>query len=217
MKNLFIDTNIWLSLYHFTNDDLSQFVKLKDMLGNSIKIILPQQVYDEIKRNREAKLLDALKNFDLKEPKYPVFSKGYTEYEGLRNDVSQLVKRFKSFKENIESQIITEELPADKVINSFLSNLKPISCNKYVEDAFIRYRIGNPPGKDNKYGDAINWECLLDVVPDGEDIFFISADKDYRSLFSDEKMNSFLIKEWEKKRIQRFISIHLYPDFWMIM
>ena len=28
MKNLFIDTNIWLSLYHFTNDDLTQFQKL---------------------------------------------------------------------------------------------------------------------------------------------------------------------------------------------
>ena len=30
MKYVFIDTNIWLSLYHFTNDDLTQFEKLKD-------------------------------------------------------------------------------------------------------------------------------------------------------------------------------------------
>lgn len=55
MKYVFIDTNVWLSLYHFTNDDLSQFEKLKDMLGESINLIIPQQVYNEIIRNREAK------------------------------------------------------------------------------------------------------------------------------------------------------------------
>ena len=37
MKNVFIDTNIWLSLYHFTNDDLSQFEKFKNMIGSSMK------------------------------------------------------------------------------------------------------------------------------------------------------------------------------------
>ncbi|MDD6413008.1 MAG: PIN domain-containing protein [Blautia sp.] len=56
MKNLFIDTNIWLSLYHFTNDDLNQFNKLKDMLDAEIRLFVPRQVKDEITRNREAKL-----------------------------------------------------------------------------------------------------------------------------------------------------------------
>jgi len=51
MKNLFIDTNIWLSLYHFTNDDLNQFNKLKDMLDDGIRLFVPRQVKDEITRN----------------------------------------------------------------------------------------------------------------------------------------------------------------------
>ena len=38
MKNLFIDSNIWLSLYHFTSDDLTQFEKLKDFLDKDIKL-----------------------------------------------------------------------------------------------------------------------------------------------------------------------------------
>lgn len=50
MKYVFIDTNIWLFLYHFTNDDLTQFEKLKDMLKESINLIVPKQVYDEITR-----------------------------------------------------------------------------------------------------------------------------------------------------------------------
>ena len=29
MKYLFLDSNIWLSLYHFSSDDLEQFAKLK--------------------------------------------------------------------------------------------------------------------------------------------------------------------------------------------
>lgn len=49
MKNLFIDSNIWLSLYHFTNDDLVQFGKLKELNGTDIKLFVPQQVYDEVK------------------------------------------------------------------------------------------------------------------------------------------------------------------------
>ena len=62
--------------------------------------------------------------------------------------------------------------------------------------------MGNPPGKDNKYGDAVNWECLLDNVPNGEDLYFISADKDYRSLIHHENMNPFLIKEWKIKKFK---------------
>lgn len=61
MKNLFIDSNIWLSLYHFTSDDLTQFEKLKDFLDKDIRLWIPHQVYDEVLRNREAKIQDAFK------------------------------------------------------------------------------------------------------------------------------------------------------------
>lgn len=218
MKNVFIDTNIWLSLYHFTNDDLSQFEKLKDMLGKSINLIVPQQVYNEITRNREAKILDALKSFDLKAPKYPAFCKGYDEFEKLHMDLSSIVKRFNTFKKKIQSHITSQELPADKTIQNFFSILELIPCDAYIDKAYNRYRIGNPPGKDNKYGDAINWECLLDIVPDSEDLYFISADKDYRSLVSDDNMNPFLVNEWENRKkskiyfystLVRFLNEHI--------
>ncbi len=200
MKYVFIDTNVWLSLYHFTNDDLSQFEKLKDMLGESINLIIPQQVYNEIIRNREAKIIDALKSFELEMPKYPAFCKGYDEFEQLQKDIYSVAKRFNEFKKKIESHVISEKLPADNTIQTFFSCVDIIPCDDYVNKAYNRYRIGNPPGKDNKYGDAINWECLLDTVPLGENLYFISADKDYRSLVSQENMNPFLIKEWEEEK-----------------
>ena len=209
MKYVFIDTNIWLSLYHFTNDDLTQFEKLKDMLKESINLIVPKQVYDEITRNRESKIMDALKSFELKTPRYPVFCKGYADFELLQQEVATVVNKFNNFKKIIESDIKDEKLPADKTLQSFFSSLELIPCDDYVEKACNRYRVGNPPGKDNKYGDAVNWECLLDNVPNGEDLYFISADKDYRSLIHHEYMNPFLIKEWEDKKNS---SIYFYSN-----
>jgi len=91
-----------------------------------------------------------------------------------------------------------KNLPADNTLSSFFSVIETKPCNSYINNAYNRYRRGNPPGKDNKYGDAINWECLLDVVPNDHDLYFISADKDYCSSVSPDKMHPFLIKEWKQ-------------------
>ena len=200
LKNVFIDTNIWLSLYHFTNDDLSQFERFKNMINQNINLIVPQQVYDEITRNRENKILDALKSFDLKIPRDPVFCKGYDDYKELKEDLTSVKEKFDKFKKEIEKDIINEELPADKVLKSFFDIVELIPCDKYVEKAYSRYKIGNPPGKNNSYGDAINWECLLDNINNGEDLYLISSDKDYSSLICNENMNEFLAKEWKNKK-----------------
>ncbi len=200
MKNLFIDSNIWLSLYHFTNDDLVQFSKLKELNGKSIKIFIPQQVYDEVNRNREAKLKDALRAFEVQTIKIPVFCKEYEEYTNFNNDYTGLLRRQKEWKRKINTDIQNKNLPADKTIYSFFDVSDLLECNLVIERAYMRYRIGNPPGKDNKYGDAINWECLLDTVPNGEDLYLISSDKDYRSEIFEDKINPFLENEWKSKK-----------------
>ncbi len=204
MKNLFIDTNIWLSLYHFTSDDLGQFNKLKDYIGSDIKLFIPQQVKDEIRRNRETKLKDALNSFEINSIQYPVFCKEYEEYKSFNNDFKNLIRRHKDWKKKINEDIIKEKLPADIIIKEFLELNGTISCEKYIDAAYNRYRIGNPPGKNNKYGDAINWECLLAEVPEGEDLYFISADGDYMSQMSDE-FNPFLRKEWKERKASDII------------
>ena len=200
MKNLFIDTNIWLSLYHFTKDDLNQFNKLSELLNNQIRLFVPQQVKDEISRNREAKLKDALNSFEIKIMKYPAFCKGYEEYESFHKDYEDLLNRYNKWMEKIKNDIIEESLPADSVIHTLIEKAGVIRCDNYVNMAYNRYRKGNPPGKDNKYGDAINWECLLATVPNGENLYFISADKDYSSIMSDESFNPFLKEEWIRKK-----------------
>ena len=200
MKNLFIDTNIWLSLYHFTDNDLSQFEKLKSYIGDNINLILTRQVYDEIIRNRENKLKSALSDFIIKAPQYPAFAKGYDEYKFFCNEMKSITQKYKVWKNKIDEDIIKNELPADLTIKAFFNVDNLIECDDVVELAYKRYKKGNPPGKDNKYGDAINWECLLKNVPDNEDIYLISSDKDYRSIIDEKSFNPFLENEWKIKK-----------------
>ncbi|NJR31875.1 MAG: hypothetical protein HC778_02100 [Chamaesiphon sp. CSU_1_12] len=78
---------------------------------------------------------------------------------------------------------------------------KQLTPNSTVLDrARFRMGVGNPPGKNNSLGDAINWECLLDQIPAGEDLYFITGDKDYCSALSDDEFSDFLLTEWERKK-----------------
>ena len=209
MINLFIDSNIWLSLYHFTSDDLSQFEKIKDLIGKSITLFVTQQVCDEVLRNREAKLKDAFNSFSIPKLQYPAFCKNYDEYVKFYHDYNSLLKQFREWKVKIDWDIEHRFLPADQTIRVIFNKVEILPCDDFVEKAYTRYKKGNPPGKDNKYGDAINWECLLSVIPEGEDLYFISADKDYRSELMDGSFNPFLQDEWALRKHSR---IHYYQS-----
>ena len=209
MKNLFIDSNIWLSLYHFTNDDLTQFEKLNELLKNDIHLWIPKQVHDEVVRNREAKIKESFKHFEIKNISYPVFCQEYDEYKPFKKNYDSLVKEYSKWLEKLNMDIKNSNLPADKTIRLLFETAGIVESDSVISKAYNRYCVGNPPGKDNKYGDAVNWECLLQKIPDGEDLYFISADKDYRSFLVDDMFNPFLEKEW---KANKHSSIYFYTN-----
>ena len=200
MIHLFLDSNIWLSLYHFSADDLEQFEKLGKLVNSEIKLYIPQQTYDEVIRNRDAKLKDSFTSFEKFDFRFPVFCKNYEEYEDFHQKYNELKKQHGIWCNKVKEDIDNKTLAADRVIDLFFNNnVIPIS-EEIVRRAEIRYRCGNPPGKDNKLGDAINWECLLENVPNYEDIYFVSADKDYTSSIDNQYFSRFLNEEWKKKK-----------------
>ena len=206
MKNLFIDANIWLSLYHFSSDDLEQFSKLKELVGTDIRLFIPSQIRNEVQRNRDAKIKDALTKFEKFDFTFPAFCKSYDEYCDFSQKYSELKRMHKEWCKKVHEDISTQNLPADKVISEFFELCEIIECTpEMVRGAELRYKAGDPPGKDNKFGDAINWECLLSVVPDGEDLYFVSGDKDYASVVDDQRFNLFLTKEWTRKKTSKII------------
>lgn len=206
LKHLFIDSNIWLSLYHYSSDDLEQFKKLKGYIGKTIKLYIPMQTHDEVYRNRDAKILDSLKKFREFSITFPNFTKSYPEYSDFSGKYSSLKAQHTEWLRKIESDIQSLTLPADNAINDFFTYDSLFPCDKEIVDAgILRYNIGNPPGKDGKYGDAINWECLLKFVPDESDLYFISNDKDYASPVDEKQFNVFLRDEWMQKKSGRVI------------
>lgn len=68
------------------------------MVNESIRLFVPQQVYDEITRNREAKLKDALKSFDIKSFCFPAFCKGYSEFETVKNAYNDFMNKANTWK-----------------------------------------------------------------------------------------------------------------------
>lgn len=209
-KHLFIDSNVWLSLYHFSNNDLEKFLKIKDLIGEQIILYVPIQTRDEVYRNRDAKLKESYDSFSKNDfIKYPSYCKDYPEFEEFNKKYNELKEMHSNWCKNILADISNRTLTADKCIDELFLKTGLIDCDDCIQKAEIRYKKGNPPGKNNKLGDAINWECLLKSVPDGCDLYIISNDKDYKSCVDKESFNGFLKNEWlETKKA----NVHFYLE-----
>lgn len=208
MVNLFIDTNIWLAMFHLSKDDLIELNKLKELIGKEIKIYIPKQVRSEYLRNRDSKIKDALDKFKFTQIQFPNLVKCYDNYNNLKERFDELKKEHSLLVEKITNDVLNQTTPADIAINELFDKTEIIECsNDIINKAKLRYDLGNPPGKKNSYGDAVNWECLLENIPDGEDLYFISDDKDYCSEFCKDQFNIYLLTEWDSKKKSQ---IHFY-------
>lgn len=202
--NLFIDTNIFLSFYHFTSDDLEQLKKLRVLLREKkTKLYLPEQLVDEFWRNRENKIAQALKG--LREQRlnfqFPQLCKDYDDYAELKELQKQYEQKHSALLKALKLDIDKAALKADQIIKTLFSVGKRVSLTDgLISKAKVRSERGNPPGKKGSIGDAINWECLLDALPDGQDLYFITDDADYCSPLNDDKPDHFLSTEWETRK-----------------
>jgi predicted nucleic acid-binding protein len=201
---LFIDTNIFLSFYHLSSDDLEELKKLAVLLDQKkVELFLPQQVVDEFRRNREVKIADALKRFreEKLNDQFPQICKEYEEYPQMREAIAAYKEQKSKLLEKLSAEIASETLKADKTILELFGKATGIEVNsEIVSKARWRMVVGNPPGKNNSAGDAINWECLLQKAPDGHALFFITDDGDYSSPVDESEFLPFLQKEWAERK-----------------
>lgn len=214
MVNIFIDANIWLDLYHFSSNDLDEFSKLKDAIGVDYRLYITDQVVNEVLRNRDSKVSDAYRQFKEIKIKVPNLSKGYDEFKTLERLLKDVYRVHRDLCRKIDDDIMNDNLHADKIINDLLAKSTRISySSELIEAAKTRYSLGNPPGKNNSYGDAINWESLLSAVSNGEDLFFISEDRDFASALDGQSISSFLRKEWENRKKSKIFFYTSLPTF----
>lgn len=222
--NLFIDTNILLSFYHLTSDDLEELNKLTVLLRQGkVKLWFPAQVVDEFWRNRENKIAEALKG--LREQKlslqFPALCKDYEEYDELRQHQKEYERKHANLIDKITQDVEARRLKADTIIKQLFIKSESIATDEdVVRRARLRLDVGNPPGKNGSLGDAINWEALLAKVPIEEQLYFVTDDKDYYSPIDPQRFNSFLLDEWLNtknedlvwyRRLSGFFKEH-FPD-----
>jgi predicted nucleic acid-binding protein len=201
---LFIDTNILLSFYSLNQEDLSELNKLIDAIKRQqITLLLTDQIIDEFNRNREQRIDGAIKSLRNQtfNPQFPQLCEDYPEVDTLRESLKHYEQAHATLINKILADIKSKTLKADRIIQSLFSLGKKLTVNSTILDrARLRMGVGNPPGKNNSLGDAINWECLLDETPAGKDLFFITGDKDYCSALNEDEFSDFLLNDWYSKK-----------------
>lgn len=202
--NVFVDTNVFLTFFHLTNESLVEMQKTFVLQKHGKLVIwLPEQVLDEFKRNRDGKIAGALKIFEEERlnNQIPQFVRGYPEFTKLNT----ALKDFKSAKDTlldkVNADINSGSLAADKLVQAIFAKAKKIPRTpKIVGLAKTRSVLGNPPGKADSIGDAINWESLLEAIPSQEDIHFVTDDGDYYNPMNEQQLNRFLLEEYALKK-----------------
>lgn len=217
MINLYIDTNAYLTFYHLTSDDLEELKKLKVLIEKGeITLYLPEQTYDEFNRNRDVKIADALMRFkeDKLNNQFPQISKEYEEYGKMREAIKMFDKNKTQLLNKLSEDIFEKNLAADKVIEKLFDKAFFYeTTTNLIEISKTRFELGRPPGKNNSYGDAINWETILEIVPKNEDLYFISDDKDFYSKIDQSFFNSYLKDEWFKKKNSQIYYYRRISEF----
>jgi hypothetical protein len=207
--NLFIDTNIFLNFYHYSEDDLEELKKLVVVLEQKkASLLLPEQVVDELRRNREAKIAQGLKS--LREQtlalRFPEFCKHFQEFPQLRSLQKEYSNLHGELLQAVMKGIEKEDLLADHTIKALFQEARELPISpEVVERARTRGDRGNPPGKSGSLGDAIIWELLLEHAPASEDLHFISDDRDFSSPLNPAALDGFLAAEWESAKASQVL------------
>lgn len=202
--NLFIDTNVFLSFYEYSSEDLNKLEELAVYIKNeNVRLHLPEQTKNEFVRGRD-RTVNRVMN-DLKKTKFmsrfPRLCMDYDEYDSLRKYLHKCRKKYELLMEALERDVSDRNLKADNLISYVFALSTPTTTtDNIIAAARIRTDLGNPPGKPRSVGDAVIWETLLDSVPPQEEFCLISYDKDFQSSYNPNVLHPFLESEWAEKK-----------------
>ncbi len=210
MKYIFIDTNQYRHIFS-KNEGFSDEIKnLLDGLikKDHIKLLLPQQVKDEVERNRfENWFNDEMKDVNKK------IEQRNTDLKKHEEALVDYPAELKSVKKKIAKEIslLQKEL---LVIKKKYRNLKS-KANQKLKDLFneaeyipetdsvvaraqLRLEKNNPPN-DNKLGDALIWESIIEGLKLAEKksiLIFIARDD---NAWGKDGFNPWLERELKEK------------------
>jgi len=211
MLHVFIDTNVLLRFYAYSDDNLSEVEKLSALLqAGQINLLVTEQIVDERARNRDKELNESIKR--LEQPaltaQIPRFAEHHASAKKFQIAMGEAKAARSELMAEIKAEIGEGSLRADRVIQQMFDSSKVLSrTSEIIQKASLRRELGNPPGKRESLGDQINWEIMLECVPEGTDLHIISRDGDFGGGPAGSAVNFFLRGEWNFKKKAK---LHLY-------
>ena len=202
--HVFIDTNVYLTFFSFTEDDLEELRKLAEAIDNDdVKLWTTGHVQVELRRNRELKVAESFEALRGLKPAQamPQMAKNLPEFGEFTEARRDFGRKLNALTDRLTKQFEEGTLAADGVLAELMhaAEVIPIT-DEIVEAARLRVDTGNPPGKRGSLGDALNWEALLSACEDGEDLFLVTGDSDYVSKTNRERISLFLADEWRETK-----------------
>lgn len=204
---LFLDANVYLSFYVFAKDDIEELRKLEVLLRQkAVSLLLPEQVEDEFKRNRDGRIGESLgrvRNSTVK-LELPSLATDYPKAEELK----ELKRRFHETREALVGEIredaLGAKLAADGIIEGLFRYATRIpETPEILDEARVRVEKGKPPGKRGSLGDALNWVSLLSNAEESADPFapsdlhLVTGDRDFVSSVDETQIDPYLRVDWK--------------------
>lgn len=210
MKYIFIDTNQYRHIFSKNEGFSDEIKKLLDKLINNehVKLLLPQQVKEEVERNRfenwysheikdNKKKIEKIEN-DIKEfeGKLSAFPK---EMRKIRQKLEKDSNLLKKEEGNVKKRYRTLKSKANQKLKALFDEAEFIpETEEIVLKAKLRLAKNNPP-TDNKLGDALIWESLLSFLgssPKGSNLIFVARDG---NAWGENGFNPWLARELKEK------------------
>lgn len=187
---IFIDTNIWLDFYRSETEAGIRLLEHVDSISD--RIIVCPQVEMEFKKNRQATILQSIKDL-----------KGFKSVSrpGIFSDAKAAKALHKSLKRadqlikgmNVRLAKILEDPsgydPVYKIFQRVFHKDDPLRLTRDSPvrrtirgKALKRFLLGYPPRKnsDTSIGDAMNWEWIIHCAEKSKvDVVLVSRDSDY--------------------------------------
>lgn len=195
----FFDASVFLSLYQFPPKDLEGLGKLAELIdAGQLVVLLPSQVEDEYRRRRAKVVADVLKT--LREANLqvalPAMARGTDAFATLAAAMDSARKAREDLAERLLAEAADRCLPADAFLKRLFRKATSLDCSTVIDAAETRHALGNPPGKKDSLGDAVNWEALLRYGPDNHDLSLVTSDADFASPLDRQQPDEFLAREW---------------------
>jgi hypothetical protein len=218
-KLLFVDTNIYLDFYRMQNEISLEFLRKLNTVRTSL--IVTSQVEMEFKKNRQAAILETLRNLQAPKriPRVGILSED-VKFKSLKAVCKDMEKGVQELRSKLQ-QILQEPTAYDQVyktLEQIFSKSDELSLTEgsseqkqIVESAHHRFTLGYPPRKkgDSSIGDAINWEWIIYLARlKKADVYLVSRDGDFGvELEQKYYLNDFLKDEFTR-RVDEAVTIY---------